>query len=445
MLVRPSTPQQVYAARRAKVLGSLKPNEAMILFANPEQVRSRDTCYGYRPSSDLFYLTGFSEPGACLVLRPGEGGPQATLFVRPRDPERETWDGKRLGVEAAPAALGVDQAFPIEELEGRWKALLSGVERLHHAYGHEPELDAKVLAWLGRLGTRDLLPPSELVHAGVILHEMRLHKEPIELAWMRHAAAITTEAYAQALQAIRPGGHEHEVQAALEGCYRRLGGDGPAYGSIVAGGKDACILHYTENGKALEAGSLLLIDSGAEAGWYACDVSRTYPVGGRFSPAQRAVYAWVLKAQKAACEAVRPGQHVKAYHEVAVRILTEGLVDLGVLQGPVDELVASEAYKPYYMHGTGHYLGLDTHDVGRYRTHNGGPWRAMEPGMVVTVEPGLYFNPELPGIPPELAGIGVRIEDDLVVTAEGHENLTSAIPKEIAEVEAALAGHLATA
>lgn len=445
MSVRPSTPPEVYAARRAQVLAALGPDQAMLVFGNPEQVRSRDTDYGYRPSSDLFYLTGFSEPGTCLLLRPSQDQAQSVLFLRPRDPERETWDGRRLGVEAAPATLGVDAAFPIGELEAQLKPCLGGIERLHYAFGAYPEQDAKVMAWIPRLGSRDVSAPTELVHAGVLLHEMRLRKDPSEVAWMRHAAAITTQAYAEAVQAIRPGGNECEVQAALEGAYKRLGGNGSAYHPIVAGGVNACILHYNENDQALEAGSLLLIDSGAEAGWYACDVSRTYPVGGRFSPAQREVYGWVLKAQKAACDAVRPGQHVKAYHEVAVRVLTEGLVAMGVLAGEVEALIQAEAHKPFYMHGTGHFLGLDTHDVGRYKRRNSEPWRSLEPGMVLTVEPGLYFTPGLPGVPERLAGIGVRIEDDLLVTEDGHENLTEGIPKEIDEVEALFAPALASA
>jgi Xaa-Pro aminopeptidase len=298
-----------------------------------------------------------------------------------------------------------------------------------------------MLKLLPRLGSRHVEPPARMVNPQAILSEMRLLKDPAEINLMRRAAAITAEGYQKALGAVQPGAREYEVEAALEGTYRRLGADGSAYTPIVAGGDNATILHYTNNNEILENGDLVLIDSGAEFGWYACDVSRTYPVNGRFTPAQKAIYELVLKAQTEAIALMKPGCHVKSYHERAVEVLTEGLVELGLLQGNPQELVVSEAYRRFYMHGTGHYLGLDTHDVGAYKVGNN--WRPLRPGMVLTVEPGLYIAQGAPGVDPAYWGIGVRIEDDVLITATGHEVLSAAIPKTVADIEAALRGKTA--
>ena len=431
----PAIDTALHAARRQRFMDAMGGGGALIMTA-PPRVRSRDTDHVFRPDSDFYWLTGFREQGAALLLVPGaKDGKRVIAIVQPKDPHMETWHGRRLGVEAAPAALGVDAAYSIDELEQVLPKYLTGVPTLHYTLGTWPEQDAMVLRLLPRLGNRHVQPPGAVVSAGELLHEMRLHKDATELDLMRKAAAITAEGYRAAVAAIKPGAWEYEVQAALEGTYRRLGGDGPAYNSIVAAGENATILHYNENDMALEDGALILLDSGAEYGYYACDVSRTYPVNGRFTPAQREVYDLVLKAQVEACEKVRVGEHVKGYHEHAVRVLTEGMVQLGWLAGDVDELIRTEAFKKFYMHGTGHFLGLDTHDVGRYK--NGETWRPMEAGMVVTVEPGLYVPHGTEGVDPKYWGIGIRIEDDVLVLPDGtNENLTAAIPKAADEIEA---------
>ncbi|MEB3221584.1 MAG: aminopeptidase P N-terminal domain-containing protein [Candidatus Sericytochromatia bacterium] len=428
----------LHANRRERFMAAMDGGGALFLAA-PPRIRSRDTDHRYRPDSDFFYLTGFREPAAALLLLPEGAEHRVVAFVQPKDPHMETWHGRRLGVESAPAALGVDAAYAIEELEAVLPRYLAGVSRLYAQLGVWREHDDLVMRLLPRLGNRHVMPPDAIVSTGAIVHEMRLRKDAAEVALMRKAAAVTAEGYREAVAAIRPGGWEYEVHAALEHAYRRLGGGDSAYNAIVAAGENAIILHYHDNDCELRAGELLLIDSGSEYGHYACDVSRTYPIGGRFTPAQRAVYDLVLKAQREAIEWVRVGEHVKGYHEHAVRVLTAGMVELGWLHGDVDHLIATEAYKRFYMHGTGHYLGLDTHDVGRYKTVDA--WRPIEPGMVFTVEPGLYVAPGSSGVDPAFWGIGVRIEDDVLVREDGTpENLTAAIPKDPDELEALLGG-----
>ncbi len=433
----------LYAARRQRFMDAMGGGGALIM-TSPTRVRSRDTDHVFRPDSDFYWLTGFREHDAALLLLPDHAEHKAVAFVLPKDPHMETWHGRRLGVEQAPAALGVDAAYGFDELEQVLPRYLTGVPKLHYTLGVWPEQDQLVLRVLPRLGNRHVQPPQAIVAAGELLHEMRLHKDDTERGLMRKAAAVTVEGYRAAVAAIRPGAWEYEVQAALEGTYRRLGGDGPAYNSIVAAGENATILHYNENDMPLVDGELILIDSGAEYGYYACDVTRTYPINGRFTPAQRAVYDLVLKAQVEAIEKVRVGEHVKGYHEHAVRVLTEGMVALGWLSGDVDELIKTEAFKQFYMHGTGHYLGLDTHDVGRYK--HGEAWRPMAPGMVVTVEPGLYVPHGTKDVDPSFWGIGIRIEDDVLVLEDGsNEVLTAAIPKGAEELEAMLAAPAALA
>lgn len=423
----------LYANRRQRFMAAMEGGGALLMAA-PPRVRSRDTDYHYRPDSDLYYLTGFREQGAALLLVPDHPEHQVIAFVQPKDPHMETWHGRRLGVDAAPTHLGVDAAYPIEDLERMLPHYLLGVPKLYTELGVWREHDELVLRLLPRLGNRHTAPPDALISPGRLLHEMRLRKDDSEIALMRRAAEITALAYSEAARVIRPGGSEYEVHAALEHAYRRLGGEGPAYDPIVAAGENATILHYNENNAPLKDGELLLIDSGAEYHYYACDVTRTYPIGGRFTDAQRRVYELVLKAEKEAIERVRVGEHVKGYHEHAVRVLTEGMLELGWLHGTLDHLIQSEAYKRFYMHGTGHYLGLDTHDVGRYKLQ--GEWRPIEPGMVFTVEPGLYVPHGTPGVDPAFWGIGIRIEDDILVGADGTpENLTAAIPKEVNDVE----------
>ncbi|HEY9723622.1 MAG TPA: aminopeptidase P N-terminal domain-containing protein [Oscillatoriaceae cyanobacterium] len=438
----PDATTNLYAERRRRFMQQMEGGAALIPGA-ATRIRSRDTDYRYRPDSDLVYLTGFREPGSALLLLPNHPEHRTVMFVQPKDPAAETWNGRRLGAEAAPATLGVDAAYSIDDLEAVLRKYLTGTERLYYGFGTHQDMDRLVLELLPKLGSRNVEPPSQLVDPGTILHEMRLRKDETEIALMRKAAAITAEGYAEAIAAIRPGAGEWEVQAALEYAYRRLGGEGSAYNAIVASGDNATILHYTENDRVMHAGELLLIDSGAEYKYYACDVTRTYPVSGKFTDAQRAVYDLVLRANQEAITYVRPGEHVKRYHLHAVEVLTEGMVKLGLLKGDVKTLIEQEAYRRFYMHGTGHYLGLDTHDVGRYKLK--GAWRALEPGMVVTVEPGLYVAAGATDVDPAFWGIGVRIEDDVLVTSGGNEVLTAAIPKASDELETLLQKRAAVA
>jgi Xaa-Pro aminopeptidase len=394
--------------------------------------RSNDTQFAFRQNSDLFYLTGFPQPDAVAVLTRD----RFCFFVQPRDPEMETWNGRRPGIEGAVRDFGADEAHPSGELRERLPALLEDRPRLYHSFGFDRELDDAVVAALQQVRAkvrRGVRAPAQILSPHDLLHEMRIYKSPAELAIMRAAAGVSREAHRAAAQLCQPGRHEYELEAALHAVFRSSGGSGPAYNSIVGAGDNATILHYVENSAELRAGQLVLIDAGVELHGYASDVTRVYPVGGRYTGAARDVYQAVLDAQLATLDAVRPGVALKELHDVALRKLVEGLVALGALSGDVDELLTAEAYKPFYMHSTGHLLGLDVHDAGQYSV-DGKP-RALEPGMCFTVEPGLYFGEREPRCPERLRGIGVRIEDDVVITPDGFEVLTSAIPKRIDDVE----------
>lgn len=408
---------------------------AILLGARPAR-RSADTDYPFRQDSDFHYLTGFDHPNAVAVLR-SDGGPSFTLFVEPRDPEAETWTGYRPGTEGAVADYGADAAHPRAELLEALPKLLESARQVHHVLGRDPEIDGRITAVLEdfRLRSRRGVVPAEaIVDPRTRLHEMRLHKEAAELEIMRQAAAISREAHHEAAKIARGGSFEYELEAVLDYTFRRRGAAGPAYASIVGGGVNATILHYVTNDQKLEDGSLVLIDAGCELQGYASDVTRTYPVGGTYQGPARAVYEVVLAAQEAALAEARPGSTLPAVHDAAVRTLVEGLVELRLLEGDVEELIAREAYRPYYMHQTSHWLGLDVHDVGTY-TVDGEP-RRLEPGMAFTVEPGLYVPAAAENVESRFRGIGVRIEDDVVVTEDGHENLTAAIPKRPDDVEA---------
>jgi Xaa-Pro aminopeptidase len=398
--------------------------------------RSNDTHYPFRQDSDFWYLTGFDQPDAVAVLRT-DGGPPFSLFVQPREPEAETWTGIRPGVEGAKRDYGADAAYPIGDLPKELPELVKRAKRLYHALGRDPQLDRRLLDVLEDMRRRSRIgldPAAEIVDPRSILHEMRLFKQDEELDLMRRSLDITREGHAQAARLCQAGRMEYELEAVLDYSYRRLGARGPAYQTIVGSGRNATILHYVHNDARLEEGDLVLVDSGAEFEGYASDVTRTYPVGGRFRGPGRAVYQAVLDAQEAALGACRPGVSLEDVHQVALRRLVEGMVDLRLLSGTVDDLVAREAYKPFFMHRTSHWLGLDVHDVGSY-SRDGKP-RLLEPGMVLTVEPGLYVGPDAEQAPAPLRGIGVRIEDDVLVTGEGCEILSVAIPKRPAEVEA---------
>ena len=420
------------AERRRRFQSQLGEGVALVAGARA-RMRSHDTDYPFRQDSDLWYLTGFEQPEAIAVFTQS----RFTFFVQPRDPLLETWNGRRPGTEGAVARYGADEAHPIGELAAKLPGLLENRPRLWHSFGRDRALDDMVVAALADVrgrARRGVSAPSEIVSPHDVIHEMRIRKSEGELEIMRAASGISAEAHHCAAHLCRPGVREYELEAELLRVFRRGGGAGPAYNPIVGAGDNATILHYVENRDALAEGQLVLIDAGVELHGYASDVTRTYPVGGRFTGAARDVYQAVLDAQAAAFRAVVPGVTLPAIHAAALRQLVLGLVALGALSGDVDELIKTEAYKPFYMHSTGHLLGLDVHDVGNY--YQDGKPRPLEPGMCFTIEPGLYFSSTEPKSPAHLRGIGVRIEDDVVITSTGCENLTAAIPREIADVEA---------
>lgn len=401
--------------------------------------RSNDTEYPFRQDSDFWYLTGFDHPDAVAILRT-DGGPAYSLFVQPREPEAETWTGYRPGVEGACTDYGADEAHPIGELQTKLPELVKKAKRVFHSLGRDEAIDRTLIHALDEQRKRSRIgldPASMIVDPRGVVHEMRLFKEPEELALMREAQDITLEAHGEAARMARKGRSERELEAVLDYTFRRRGGAGPAYASIVGGGANATVLHYIRNDQLLRANDLVLIDAGAEYQGYAADVTRTYPVGGRFDKTHRAVYEAVLNAQLAGLDAAKPGATLEAIHELTLRVLVEGMVSLGLLAGTVDELVSNGDYRPFYMHRTSHWLGLDVHDVGSY-SQEGAP-RPLEPGMCFTVEPGIYIPKDAEAAPASLRGIGVRIEDDVVVTADGIENLSAAIPKEPEAVEAWMA------
>lgn len=422
-----------YRHRRERVLQALGEG-VMVIATAPEAVRNRDAHHPYRFDSYFYYLTGFTEPEAVLVLVGGQQ-PRQILFCREKNQEREIWDGFRHGPEAAREAFGFDAAHAIAELDEQMPHLLENQAALHFAIGHDSAWDARVVGWLNavRAKTRSgVQAPEQLLDARRLLDEMRLFKDDFELELMRRAADISVVAHIAAMRATRPGRHEHEIEAELLYAFRRQGAEAPAYSSIVAGGANACVLHYVFNNQVLKAGDLLLIDAGAEYHGYAADITRTFPVSGRFGGAQRDAYEIVLAAQAAAIEQVAPGNSWQVPHDAAVKVLAQGMVDLGLLQGEVDGLIESEAYKRFYMHRTGHWLGLDVHDAGEYK--QAGDWRPLQPGMTLTVEPGLYIRPA-DDVPEALWHIGIRIEDDALVTEAGCEILTHGAPKAVAEIE----------
>ncbi|MBL8843458.1 MAG: aminopeptidase P N-terminal domain-containing protein [Planctomycetes bacterium] len=402
--------------------------------------RNGDAEYRFRPDSDFWWLTGFHEPDAVLLLCKGRPDGEQLLFLQPRQRDQEIWTGRRLGVERAVERLGVDAAFPIGELQAQLPKLLRGAEPLYFKTGARPDLERPLLDLVATLRTRvreGNPAPERIVDPTPLLAEMRLHKDAGELATMREAAAITCDAHVAAMRATRPGVTEHAIEALVEHEFRRRGANGPAYTTIAASGANATILHYIQNDCALKAGELMLLDAGAEVACYAADVTRTWPISGRYSPPQRRVVEIVLEAQRRSIDCVRPGRCFQEAHDVAVRALVEGLLELKLLTGSVEEAIASKAFRRFYMHRTGHWLGLDVHDAGAYFVpRSTTQHRDLAPGMVVTVEPGLYFAEDDTTIPAEYRGIGVRIEDDVLVTPEGHEVLTAACPKEIAAVEA---------
>jgi Xaa-Pro aminopeptidase len=424
--------------RRRRLLAQMEAGGVAVIATAAQQPRNGDNDFPFRPDSDFHYLTGFSEPNAVVVLCKGREQGEQILFLQPRNREQETWTGRRLGVERAPAALAFDEAHPIEALDEQLPKLLRGRDPLYFRTGLRADLDARVLAMVQTLRTkvRELNPaPARIIDPSALLHEMRVRKDASELAAMRKAAQISAAAHVAAMRATVPGRTEYEIEALLEFEFRRRGATGPAYPCIVASGANATILHYHENERRMAAGDLLLVDAGSEVDCLASDVTRTWPVGGRFTPPQRRIYEIVLAAQHAAIATVRPGAGFTDAHDAALRVLIDGLRELSLLTGTFEEILASRSYRRFYMHRTGHWLGMDVHDVGAYFRQGSEP-RRLEAGMVVTVEPGLYFDEEDATIPADYRGIGVRIEDDVLVTAEGNEVLTRECPKEVVELEA---------
>ena len=416
-------PKEEFGERRTRVFTQMQPNSALLLFSEIEKRRNNDCSYPFRQDSYFWYLTGFNEPNAALLLLKTEQAEKAIIFLRPRDPLLETWNGRRLGVERAPQQLNVNEAYSIEEFSAVLPKILKNLTALYHV----PEIHT----WGDKLVTESAVSFNEILDWRPMLSEMRLIKSPNEIRLMQQAGQITALGHIKAMQTTRPNRFEYEIESDILHEFNRHCARFPSYNSIVAGGGNACILHYTENDRPLNDGDLVLIDAGCEFAMYAGDITRTFPVNGKFSQPQREIYELVLKAQKRAIELLVPGNSIKQANDEVIRIKTQGLVDLGILKGDVDTLIEQQAYRQFYMHGLGHWLGLDVHDVGSYGQDK---QRILEIGMVITVEPGIYISEDA-DVPEQYKGIGVRIEDNLLMTEYGNKILTAAAPKEIADIE----------
>ncbi|MEH6633866.1 MAG: Xaa-Pro aminopeptidase [Halioglobus sp.] len=426
-----------FARRRKNLMALMEPNSIAIIPSAREQVRSRDTEYPFRQDSDFYYLCGFVEPDAVLVLVPGRRHGQFVMFCRERDQSMELWHGYRAGPQGVCDNYGADDAFPIGDIDDILPGLIEGRERVYYSMGRSADFDRQIMEWVNSIRDRQAsgaVPPGEFTDLDHMLHELRLYKSAAELRLLRRAGEITARAHQRAMRSCRAGMSEYQLEAELLHEFATSGARHPAYPSIVASGVNACTMHYVQNSSKMRDGDLVLIDAGCEFEYYAADVSRTFPVNGRFSREQRALYDLVLRAQLAAIAKIKPGNNWNQPHDASVRVITEGLVELGLLKGSVASLIKREAYRAYYMHKVGHWLGLDVHDVGDYRLE--GQWRLLEPGMVMTVEPGLYVSPHNTKVAKKWRGIGIRIEDDVVVTDQGCEVITAAVPKTIEEIEA---------
>ena len=422
------------ARRRKNLMRAIGKDSIAIIPSAPEKNRSRDTDYRYRQDSDFYYLTGFEEPESVAVLISGRRAAEYIVFCRERDELMETWNGRRLGVDNAPAVLDTDDAFPIDDIDDILPGLLEGRERVFYSMGRETLFDNRIIGWINQLKAKSgsgASVPSEFVSLDFHLHDMRLNKSRAELSLLRKAAKISAAGHVAAMKHCAPERMEYELEAELISTYRREGAE-HSFLPIVGGGENGCILHYTENNMVLNDGDLVLVDSGAEWKCYAGDITRTYPVSGRFTEAQREVYEIVLEANLAAIDKVVAGNHWNDPHNAAVRVITRGLMNLGILKGELKTLIKEEAFKPYFMHRTGHWLGLDVHDVGDYKVDD--KWRLLEPGMVLTIEPGIYL-PASRGVLKRYRGIGIRVEDDVIVTDDGPEVITAGVPKTIDEIE----------
>lgn len=432
--------QSEFAQRRQRLLAQLPVGSVALVSAAHLHTRNRDAEYSFRQDSDFYYLSGFNEPEALLLLIPGRADGEYVLFCPPRDPAMEIWTGYRAGPEGCVSDYGVDQAFTLDELERKVPELLDGARRLYYALGSDEKLDTRVRGWLNEIRSRarqGAQAPEELVLLDNLLHELRLFKSTAELDVMRRAGEISAEAHCRAMRVARPGLYEYQLEAEITGYCMQQGARFQAYSPIVGAGANGCILHYIENDAQMQDGDLVLIDAGCELDNYASDITRTFPVNGRFSAEQKALYQLVLDTQEACIAALKPGVLWNVIHDLSVTRLTEGLVELGLLQGELDVLIEEGAYRRFYMHRIGHWLGMDVHDVGQYKVE--GDWRALEPGMVMTVEPGLYVAPDDDSVEPRWRGIGIRIEDDVLVTADGCEVLTAGVPKTVAAIEQLMA------
>lgn len=428
-----------YKKRRKRLMQEIGDSMA-ILPTNQVALRNRDAEYPFRPDSDFHYLTGYAEPDALAVFLPGRKEGEFLLFCRERDPLLETWNGLRSGLEGAKEIYGADDAFPITDMDDIVPGLMENRERVYYCMGRYPHFDVRILSWLNQVKAKvrtGIHAPAEFVSLDPILHEMRLFKSASEIRIMKTAGKISAAAHCRAMQACKPGMWEYQIEAELSYAFIKEGGRWPAYNSIVGAGANGCILHYTENSSQLTDGELLLIDAGAEYQYYASDITRTFPVNGKFSEEQRQLYQLVLDSQYAAIDKVRPGNHWNEPHDEAVKVIASGLVDLGILQGSVKKVLKEGDYRRFFMHRAGHWLGMDVHDVGDYKVD--GDWRLLEPGMVTTVEPGIYIAAGSEGVDEKWWNIGIRIEDDVLVTRAGHEVITRMVPKEIDEIESLMA------
>jgi Xaa-Pro aminopeptidase len=425
-----------FSRRRRKLMDYMGDNSIAILPSNSEQIRSRDTDFRFRQHSDFHYLSGFPEPEAVIVLLPGRQQGEYIMFCREKDEVMETWHGRRFGQQGAVKQFGCNDAFPIDDIDDILPGLMEGRERIYYEFGNHPEFDKSIMGWINTLRSQvktGAHPPGELIDLSHVLHDMRLFKSAAEITVMRQVAELSAQAHMNAMQACKPELNELDIEAEIKYQFAKRGARHEAYNSIVAAGENACILHYVENNQPLNDGELLLIDAGGELDGYAADITRTFPINGRFNKEQRQAYDWVLKANIEAIATVKPGNPWTAPHDKAVRVLTEGLIEMGILKGDLEQLVDEEAYKKYYMHKTGHWLGLDVHDVGDYLIDK--EPRTLQAGMVLTVEPGLYFAPKTKGLDKKWWGIGIRIEDDVLVTKKGYEILSEAAIKQADEIE----------
>lgn len=430
-----------FKKRRKQLMSIVGKGNMAIIAGAPVRIRNRDVEYPYRQDSDFYYLTGFDEPGALAAFVPGRKQGEYLLFCREFDQEKALWTGSQAGIEGAREIHGADDAFPIDDIDDILPGLLENRERVYYPMGRDSELDLHLMEWVNQLRDKarsGIHAPVEFISLEHVLHEMRLFKSEAELRLMRRAAQVSGRAHLRAMRMCKPGMYEYQIEAEIVHEFMRNGLRSPAYPSIVAGGANACVLHYTENEDELRDGELLLIDAGAECDHYAADITRTFPVSGKFTAPQRALYELVLEAQVAAIDGVRPGAHWNDAHDAAVQVLTKGLVRLGLLKGRVAKLVKDEAYKKFYMHRIGHWLGMDVHDVGDYKVD--GEWRLLEPGMVLTIEPGLYVPRDCKEVDEQWRGIGIRIEDDVLVTQDGRDILTGAAPKTVEEIERLMRG-----